>query len=284
MCPICTPPTTRRHSRYRRLLADTPCADQAVRLELHTRRFFCPNSACPRRVFAERLPQLTRPAARRTTRLTALLQRVGLALGGEVAITQLDPYRAYLQERWATGCHNAARLWRDVRAQGYGGVYAFLRTLDGPLRQAKASGGPYRSPTKRPGGPAVRRRDWQKYLSPPPSSLKEAEQTLVEQVCAQAPEVGTLYKLVQPCGRLIRDQRRAEWDDRIAAAVSRGIEEVSRFARGIQADYAGVAAALEQPWSNGPVEGHVNRLKALKRQMFGRAKFPLLRKRVLCAA
>ena len=66
--------------------------------------------------------------------------------------------------------------------------------------------------------------------------------------------------------------------------MTSGIEELSRFARGIQADYAGVAAALELPWSNGPVEGHVNRLKAIKRQMFGRAKFPLLRKRVLCAA
>jgi transposase len=56
------------------------------------------------------------------------------------------------------------------------------------------------------------------------------------------------------------------------------------FATGIINDVAAVRAALSQPWSNGPVEGQVNRLKMLKRQMYGRAKFDLLRSRVLHAA
>jgi transposase len=56
------------------------------------------------------------------------------------------------------------------------------------------------------------------------------------------------------------------------------------FARGLQRDYAAVAAALEQPYSNGPTEGQVNKLKVVKRAMYGRAKFDLLRTRVLCAA
>ncbi len=57
-----------------------------------------------------------------------------------------------------------------------------------------------------------------------------------------------------------------------------------RFARGLRGDYAAVAAAIELAFSNGPTEGHVNRLKAVKRTMFGRAKFDLLRKRVLYAS
>jgi len=56
---------------------------------------------------------------------------------------------------------------------------------------------------------------------------------------------------------------------------------VKRLAAGLQSDAAAVRAALEQPWSNGPVEGQVNRLKFLKRQMYGRAGFDLLRARVL---
>ena len=54
-----------------------------------------------------------------------------------------------------------------------------------------------------------------------------------------------------------------------------------RFAYGLQKDISAVAAAVDTPWSNGQVEGQVNRLKALKRQMYGRAGFPLLRARVL---
>jgi transposase len=82
-CPICQQLTDRRHSRYLRTLADLPCANLAVRLQLHTRRFFCPNSACPRRVFTERLPDLVAPRARKTQRLHSICQQLGLALGGE---------------------------------------------------------------------------------------------------------------------------------------------------------------------------------------------------------
>ena len=60
--------------------------------------------------------------------------------------------------------------------------------------------------------------------------------------------------------------------------------DLRRFAEGIRRDEAAVHAAVTEPWSNGPVEGHVNRLKAIKRQMYGRAGFVLLRARVLTAA
>jgi transposase len=56
------------------------------------------------------------------------------------------------------------------------------------------------------------------------------------------------------------------------------------FAVGLRQEYAAAAATLEYPWSNGPVEGHVNRLKTIKRQMYERANFDLLKVRVLHAA
>jgi transposase len=59
------------------------------------------------------------------------------------------------------------------------------------------------------------------------------------------------------------------------------LPEFKSFAKGIQQDKAAVLAGLTLPWSNGPLEGHVNRLKLLKRSMYGRAKLPLLRARVL---
>jgi len=71
------------HSRYTRLLADLPWIGYAVRLKLHLKRFFCQNPECQRKIFAERLPNVVAPYARRTLRLHDLLTLIGFAVGGE---------------------------------------------------------------------------------------------------------------------------------------------------------------------------------------------------------
>jgi transposase len=82
-CSLCEETSTRVHSRYTRLLADLPCIGHAVRLKLHLRRFFCEKPECQRRIFAERLPHVVAPYARRTLRLHQLLTLIGFAVGGE---------------------------------------------------------------------------------------------------------------------------------------------------------------------------------------------------------
>lgn len=82
-CPDCGHPSTRIHSRYRRRVADLPWQGLAVRLQLHTRRFFCTAPDCARRVFTERLPGVVAPYARRTARLTEVVEAIAFALGGE---------------------------------------------------------------------------------------------------------------------------------------------------------------------------------------------------------
>ena len=85
-----------------------------------------------------------------------------------------------------------------------------------------------------------------------------------------------------------RPARREGEEDGLAGwlreAIEDGSPEIRAFARGVLQDGAAVRAAIREPWSNGQVEGQVNRLKTLKRQMYGRANFDLLRKRVLGAA
>jgi transposase len=87
--------------------------------------------------------------------------------------------------------------------------------------------------------------------------------------------------LAQDFAQLVR-QRQPDnlepWLERAASSVS---EAFQRFAKRLQEDYDSVNAGVTLPWSNGPVEGHINRLKMLKRQMFGRAKLDLLRRRFL---
>ena len=82
-CPVCRHPSSRRHSRYTRKLADLPSSGLIVRLALQTRKFFCDNLSCSRQIFTERLPETALPYARRTVRLNDSLQRIGFVGSGE---------------------------------------------------------------------------------------------------------------------------------------------------------------------------------------------------------
>ena len=82
VCPLCQESSRRVHSRYCRTLQDVPCASFGLRLQLGVRKFFCLNGGCQRRIFTERLPQVTAPWARRTGRLAQRLIAIAVALGG----------------------------------------------------------------------------------------------------------------------------------------------------------------------------------------------------------
>jgi transposase len=85
-CPLCNRRSKRIHSRYGRTLADQPWGEYAVTIRLSIRRLFCDNAQCERRLFAERLPGLAAPWARKTTRLTGRLTAMGVALGGVAGV------------------------------------------------------------------------------------------------------------------------------------------------------------------------------------------------------
>jgi transposase len=82
-CPLCGCSSSQVHSRYRRTLQDLPCAGKTLRLIVQVRRLLCRNTDCARKIFAERIPDLTTSYARRTTRFTNMLSALGLALGGK---------------------------------------------------------------------------------------------------------------------------------------------------------------------------------------------------------
>jgi transposase len=83
--------------------------------------------------------------------------------------------------------------------------------------------------------------------------------------------------------RLLRDRDLAELDRWLADAQASGLPPFVGFVHGVAADRAAVEAAFRLPWSTGPVEGHVHKIKLLKRQGYGRAALPLLRARVFAA-
>jgi transposase len=116
----------------------------------------------------------------------------------------------------------------------------------------------------------------------PVAELSDHERALRKAIEEHCPALKTATGLARRLWDVIRQQRSGELDSWIEEALQIEIpHELRRFARGLKADHSAVLAALTLPWSNGQTEGHVNRLKLIKRQMFGRAKFDLLRQRVL---
>ena len=509
-CPLCRGRSAQIHSRYVRSVADLPWMGCAVRLELHVRRFFCPNAACPRQIFTERLPSIVAPYGRRTTRLTDLFTLIGFALGGEAGkrlvagmgeeispdtllhlvrqqresqvptprvlgvddfcfcrrrsygailidlekripvdllpdreaetfkkwllahpgvqiisrdrggtfaegasqgapqaqqiadrwhllanlsetmkgfflnkqaqlkalgyspagdptaeeakqqdpwqtsmrpyleaksqklhqervaryeqihdlaakkvdvVTMarklgvsrqcvyeylrmqlspeqthispprqpiLEPYKAYLVRRWNEGCRNAQQVYREIQAMGYPGTDSNVVRFFGHLRKHFKQSGtfkpvdpttqiPVQVPPRHPPSASQvghwitfkeeQRLDWQKkYLT----RLCEAEQ-----------EIREAYELVADFTTMVRQRQGERLDAWLEKVEAQGIAERKNFALGVKRDYEAVKAGLTLEWSNGQTEGQVHRLKLLKRQMYGRGRFDLLRKRVL---
>jgi transposase len=117
------------------------------------------------------------------------------------------------------------------------------------------------------------------------ADLEPAEQQFRERLQGRCPELRGSAELAREFRAMVRERRGDNWDAWLTKACGPGsAKEIRGFAEGLKKDEAAVRAALRLEWSNGQVEGQVTRLKLIKRQMFGRAKFDLLRKRVLLAA
>ena len=194
----------------------------------------------------------------------------------------LAPHAAYLRARWAAGCRNAAQLWRELRARGFAGAAAAVRRY---LRPWRADPGPQRlvaaaPPRTRP--PAPRRVRW--WLLAPAAELAPTQQAYLDRLRAACPAVAQAARLAAEFGRLVRERDRVALAPWLETAATSGLPEFRELAAGMPRDRAAIEAALTHEWSSGQVEGQVTRLKLVKRQMFGRAKVDLLRKRVLLAS
>lgn len=201
----------------------------------------------------------------------------------------LNPYKAVLLERWNAGCHTAMQLFRELRARGYTGSYRRVAAYASRLREAQ--GLPPRRQSRRQALPVVaeptapvltpRRATWMVLRRPEQRPAEEAQQ--LAQLQAQDPAVAAVIDLAQDFAALVRQRQPEQLDPWLQRAASSPLVAIRRFATGLSEDYAAVKAGVTLPWSNGPVEGHINRLKMLKRQMFGRAHLDLLRRRFLLA-
>jgi transposase len=194
--------------------------------------------------------------------------------------SQLDQYLPYLFQRWSEGCHNIACLFRELVEQGYQGSYASVRDNlvrllpNGRKKEASSSAQAPALPTSRQAAFLFLRR---------PEKLRVEEQEQLDKLRQIHPEVDQAYDLVQQFVRMLRTRSGEHLDAWLARVQSSELPELQSFAVGIEKDKDAVRAGLTWWINNGMVEGHVTKLKLIKRQGYGKADFPLLRKRVLHA-
>ena len=393
-CPCCNRSSSRIHSRYTRTVADLPWHGIAVKLELCVRRFRCQNSLCAQHIFCERLPRVVAHYARRTVRLTAALELIGFAVGGEAGarlarelglnvspdtllrrlhhqaqketpiprIIGVDDFAFRRGQRYGTllvdlerrypvdvlpdreaatlsawlKAHPGIEIVTRDRSKAYAngisaGAPAAVQVADRwhllkNLREAmeKLLKRQLQQKRQRPMQrfcPSVgnetglndfiersrvrllphllsgKRNKRAACIRPPPIRLpspREAawmllrpeklngeQRSMVERLCQLFPQVEKAKELAQEFARVVRERSSGKLNGWLRAATGSKLKEFESFARGLSEDYEAVKNALRYEWSNGQLEGQVNRLKLIKRQMYGRAKFDLLKARVL---
>src|SRR5207244_3147935 len=188
-----------------------------------------------------------------------------------------DPYAAYVLQRWTDGIHEAKHLYEEIQVQGFSGTVRIVQRFVQALRD---------DPEKMPLAPASgadrfssKTATW--LFIRDPKQLTTEKQAELELICQRSDTARKTYELTQQFMSMLRLRRGQEFESWLSAVEASQIPELRHFAQGLLKDKSAVVAGLTLSYSNGPVEAKVQKLKLVKRSMFGRAKLDLLRQRLL---
>jgi transposase len=181
----------------------------------------------------------------------------------------LDDYKPHLHQRWNQGCTNIQQLHREVTALGFRGSYGTVYSYLAPFKGKAA-------PPAVPTPPKVRHiTSWTRRR---PDHLDPDEQVKLKEVRAACPHPDALRTHVEEFAKIMTGRHGERLDAWITAARADDLPHLHTFTNGLERDHAAVQAGLTLPYSSGAVEGKVCKIKFLKRLMFGRANYDLLRK------
>jgi transposase len=187
--------------------------------------------------------------------------------------SKLDPFKPWINQRWNEGVTDTAVLHAELQARGWHGSIQAIRRY---LRPIRARG------TAPPPAPAIpKTRQITRWLLTRPAALTPGQQAQLTAIRARCPHLNTLAAHVSAFAEMLTGHHGHYLDQWLADVDADDQPQLHSFANGIRRDLQAVTAGLTLPYSSGPVEGHVTRIKMIKRQMYGRAGLPLLRKRVL---
>jgi hypothetical protein len=188
--------------------------------------------------------------------------------------SKLDAFKPYLDQHAGHGHGDCARLFREIRELGYTGSYCVVRAYLGQRRPASKPL-PQVPPTVR---------DVTGWITRHPDSLTGDDRPRLKAVLDRCPELKAASCQVRAFAVMMTQLTGQDLPQWISDTRDTNLPGLSSFAKGLEQDLDAVTQGLTTHWNSGPVEGRVNHIKMLKRQMFGRAGLPLLRKRVLLTA
>ena len=217
---------------------------------------------------------LAKETVRRFARASSAEELLAKARGRRPSV--LDEFKPYLHQRWNAGCTNILQLHAEIKKAGYQGSYGTVRDYLQPFRALGAA------PPAAPAPPKARQvASW---ILRDPATLNDDEQVKLKDVRARCPHLDALAGHVTEFAKILTQRQGDRLDAWIATVEADDQPNLHSFTTGLKHDHAAVANGLTLPHSSGAVEGNVNRIKMIKRQMYGRASFDLLRKRVILAA
>ncbi|MCP4421185.1 MAG: transposase [Chloroflexi bacterium] len=195
-----------------------------------------------------------------------------------------------MKKRWQAGYTNAIQLWREIKSQGFAGSRGLVsrwaakerKLLPRPTqysRQQPREVRPKLTKQSRPVPCSSPRASW--ILIKERTQLDDQEKAVLERMIAADIQVKVIAQLAERFVNMVKEKESGKLEQWLTDAVASGVRSFISFANGIRQDFTAVHNAISSIWSNGQVEGQVNRLKFIKRMMYGRANFDLLRKRVL---
>ncbi|WP_405786687.1 transposase [Streptomyces sp. NBC_00029] len=185
--------------------------------------------------------------------------------------SRLDPYKPYLERRFTEGCTSVTRLHSELVAEQAPVTYGVVRAHIATLRGAPSTAPP-RSPTVR---------QVTGWLTRHPTALTEEGRVGLKDVLARCPELDMAAGQVREFGEMLSGHLGATLPVWISTVEASQLPGLAGFARHLLRDLDAVTAGLTLDWSSGSIEGAVNRIKKIKRQLYGRAGFELLRKMIL---
>jgi transposase len=187
---------------------------------------------------------------------------------------KVSEFGAYLEQRWNEGCHNASRLYHEIREKGYSGKRAMVARFVAGWRKTGKTARPNAPERISPKHAAI-------LVTRSADQMRDEQQRLFDRIAGQCPDVVVLRQIALSFRAALTAEDSTHLRRWIEGAKRSEFGHVVRFAYGLQKDISAVSAAVDTSWSTGQVEGQINRLKMIKRQMYGRAGFELLRARVL---
>jgi transposase len=219
-----------------------------------------------------RVLSLSRPTVRRFARAASIDELLAEAMGRE---SKLDPFRPYICQRWNEGLTDAAALHAELQQRGFTGSVRTVRRYVAPFRQAATA------PDPAPAAPKTRQVT--RWLLTRPDHLQPEDQAQLNAIRASCPHIDTLARHVASFAEMMtgRTGNRDLESWLTAVEADDGQPDLCSFAAGIRNDQQAVTNGLTLPSSSGKVEGTVNKIKMIKRQMYGRAGFGLLRTRII---